>query len=95
MLRLLSAAEDLKDGLRQICEYGRLAAKRVREEGTDAKAEWEMFEAMCDPEKLLQSPILTLLAVEREREHWTDTRLRRNANKREAREKALKASEGE
>jgi hypothetical protein len=93
MLRLLAAAEDLKDALRQICDYGRQAAARVREEGSPPAAEWEAFEAMCDPEKLLQSPILTLLAIEREKEHWTGTRLRRNLNKRELREKAKRESQ--
>ena len=98
MTRLLAAAEDLQAGLRRALELTREASERARAPAGDPEAELQTLESMLAPEFLLQQPLLTMLAIEREREHWTEARKERNEAKREARKhrhEQMQSNEGE
>lgn len=82
IIRLLTAAEDLRDALRQAGEFVREATTRARAPGGNALAELETLEARLAPELLLRDPLGAMMALEREREHWSEGRLERNTAKR-------------
>lgn len=87
MTRLLAAAEDLRQALDKARGFAREAAERARGPGGDAQAELQTLESLLAPEFLLQQPLLSLMAIEREREHWTEARLERNEAKRAKRQR--------
>ena len=83
MTRLLAAAQDFEAGLRRACEEVAQAQARVADgAGRGAEVELQILASMLTPEVLLASPVASLLAVEREAEHWTASRRARNAKRR-------------
>ncbi len=95
MTRLLAASEDLQAGLKRALEYVQGASERARAPGGNAQVELETLESMLAPEFLLQQPLLTLMAIEREREHWSESRIERNTAKRLARKQSEDNNHGE
>lgn len=93
--KLLAAAEDALGAVRQAGQVVRESCARVRDGTSTAERELDTIEALVDPERLMQSPILTILAIEREKEHWSETRVNRNNRKRAERAHSMEADEGE
>lgn len=81
MTALLEALGDALDALDKLTSLIADAKQRV-DQGAEAGGELTTLALMCNPAILLQHPVETKLALERERAIWTPARKRANARRR-------------